>query len=460
MRASAALRRAWRLRGSLRVRTSLLATVVVALALGSGAFTLVELQRRALTKNIDDTIQLRANDLEALLANGPPPATLSVSDVEESAAQILSDDGQIIAASGNVAGQPAVSTARPPAGETRISPSKTVASEPGESFRVLARGVEAPSGRYTIYVAASLDPVVESVANLTGLLRIGIPLVVAMVAVGAWWLVGRALAPVEGIRAEVARIGGRDLSRRVPAPSADDEVGRLARTMNGMLDRLESAQRREDQFVADAAHELRSPLASIRAQVEVAKLDRKEDETEILAEIDRMQRLVDDLLALSESGRAERAFVKQLIDLDDLVLREVRRLRTRGHLTVDASNVSAAAVRGDPDGLTRAVRNLLENAARHARTHIAVELREEADSVHFAVADDGDGIPPGDQERVFERFTRLDAGRARDAGGAGLGLAITRAIVEAHRGTVRVDGSYTAGARFVLRLPAAGGGPA
>ncbi len=451
-----ALRR-WKagFRRSLRLRLTALTTLLVAIALIGASFVLIELQRRALTNNLEETLQARADDIAASLKGGPLPDTLAVRDVEEALVQVVDDAGKVVVASANAAGAPPASEARPAPGETQIRRSRAIPTERGEAFILLTRGIEGENGPYTLIVAASLDPVDESIASLWAILRIGVPALILVVALGAWWLIGRALSPIEGIRAEVARIGERDLARRVPEPAGQDEVGRLARTMNEMLARLEEAARREERFVADAAHELRSPLASIRAQVETATLPSRESEADILAEIERMQRLVDDLLALAGSGPTAMRTAPALFDLDDVVLREVRRLRDRRGVTIDASRVSAAAVRGDPDGLARVVRNLLENAARHAQTSIAVDLREADGRVELAVSDDGTGVPAADRERVFERFTRLDAGRARDAGGAGLGLAISRAVVESHGGTINLDPAYEGGARFVVTIPAA-----
>ncbi|WP_412778603.1 sensor histidine kinase [Nocardioides sp. Root79] len=268
---------------------------------------------------------------------------------------------------------------------------------------------------------------------------------------------GRALRPVERIRAEVERISGSSLDRRVPEPAATDEVGRLARTMNAMLARLQDSRHRQEQFVADASHELRSPLASLRQAAEVAQahpaaMPPGELTGTVLEETVRMQALVDQLLVLTRAGEGRARAPRMEVDLDDLALAEVRRIARPG-LAVDGSGIAAGRVLGDPVALGQVVRNLVDNAARHARDRVAVSLSAAAGQVVLAVDDDGPGVPPGERQRVFERFVRLDEARARDAGGSGLGLAIVREVVTGHGGTVEVTDSVLGGARFVVRLP-------
>jgi signal transduction histidine kinase len=244
-------------------------------------------------------------------------------------------------------------------------------------------------------------------------------------------------------------------------PNTDDEVARLARTMNGMLDRLEAASARQRAFVSDASHELRSPVSTIRAELEVASSDPEQaDWPEVaqrtLGETDRLSRLVDDLLALARLDEANGPARRAPVDLDDLVLEEAMRTH---RVPLGTSGVSAGRVLGDERQLTQVVRNLVDNAQRHASTRVAVSLRREADELVLVVDDDGPGIPEADRERIFERFTRLDEARGRAAGGAGLGLAVVRRVVEQHGGTVSVEHGSPAngglgGARFVVRLPA------
>ena len=282
----------------------------------------------------------------------------------------------------------------------------------------------------------------------------------ALVALTTWKLVGRALAPMDAIRAEVDEISANEMHRRVPAPGGTDEVARLASTMNRMLERLEIAQRRQQQFVSDASHELRSPVASIREQAEVALAHPERVTTadlaeHVLAEDLRVQRLVEDLLLLARADEQTLRLKRRPVDLDDLVFEVAQRLRAGSTLRIDTTDVSAARVLGDAPGLRRVVANLAENAQRHARTRVAFSLVATDHTVVLAVDDDGAGIPSEDRARVFERFVRLDDARARDLGGSGLGLAIVAQVVGAHGGSVAIVDGARGGTRVEVRLEAA-----
>ena len=283
-----------------------------------------------------------------------------------------------------------------------------------------------------------------------------------LVGATTWVVTGRALRPVEGMRREVEAIGAEDLHRRVPEPSTGDEIGRLARTMNAMLARLEDATERQRRFVADASHELRSPLTGIRAQLEVdlahpESADWQITERDVLVDAIRLQRLVDDLLLLAtaDASPVEASF-RGPVDLDEIVLTEARRLRSRTPHHIDTTGVSGAQLDGNPDQLTRAVRNLLDNAARHAHSTVTTTLTESEDAITLTVVDDGPGIPVEQQQWIFERFARLDDARTRDDGGAGLGLAITQDVVAAHGGSITLDN--TPGACFTISFPLAHAG--
>jgi signal transduction histidine kinase len=329
--------------------------------------------------------------------------------------------------------------------------------ESGE-FLAVATGADTPRGQRTVLVARSTEAVGEAVAAVSGLLAVGLPLLLAVVAVTTWVVVGRALAPVEAMRAEVDEISAAALHRRVPDPPADDEIGRLARTMNRMLGRLEQAQVRQRRLVADASHELRSPVATIRQHAEVAlahpgRASAAELAATVLAEDLRLQRLTEDLLLLTRADEQSLALRRRPVDLDDLVFEEAGRLRDATGLRVDTTAVSAGRVAGDAAGLRRVLRNLGDNASRHARERVALSVAERDATVVLAVDDDGPGIPDADRERVFERFVRLDGARARDDGGSGLGLAIVAELVAAHGGTVVAAAGPLGGARVEVTLP-------
>jgi signal transduction histidine kinase len=327
----------------------------------------------------------------------------------------------------------------------------------GHRYVVVTEDAQVGGGQeYVVSVAVSLEEVGDSTDALVPLLLVGLPLVLLVVGATTWVVVGRALAPVERIRREVEQVTGNRLDRRVPEPRSRDEIHRLARTMNRMLGRLEASYDRQQRFVADASHELRSPLASIRQTAEVARahpgaLPEGELADAVLEESMRMQRLVEQMLLLTRTDEGAVARSPREVDLDDLVLAEARRVRNG--LRVDTSGVQPGRVRGEAAALSQVVRNLLDNAARHAASSVTASVAEGDGAVELVVEDDGPGIPEAQRERVFERFVRLDEARARDAGGSGLGLAIVREIVCAHGGSVSLSSSASGGARFVVRLP-------
>lgn len=419
---------------SVRFRVTALAALAVLTVLAVAAVGLVAAERILLTRNLEDALALRADSI----ATHVDQTELSDLGDDDLFAQVVRD-GTVVAATANVAGAPALDG-------TGV---RTITGVPADDgpFRVVTRQVDGT----VVHVGGALDDVSESVETLTTIMLVAVPALTAVLAALVWSLVGRTLAPVEAIRSEVAAIGGDDLHRRVPEPATRDEVARLARTMNAMLDRVEESAERQQRFVADASHELRSPLTRIRSELEVdlahpGTADPYATHRSVLAEAITLQRLVDDLLELARGGDGRRVPV----DLDDLLLREARVRREHG-VQVDTSGVSAAQVMGDAGQLGRAVRNLVDNAARHAAAVVTLSLEEQDGHAVLTVADDGPGIPGQEHERVFERFAQLHA--ARSSGGAGLGLAITREIVERHGGTVRIDPDHRQGTRLVVRLP-------
>ncbi|HKH04273.1 MAG TPA: ATP-binding protein [Acidimicrobiales bacterium] len=458
---------------SVRFRVTALATFALFAVLAATGVALVLAQVRVLTGGLDESLERRADDLAALVGAGPPPAVLPGGEDDDVVAQLLGPDGTVVAASEALDDQPAL-----PVPEGAVDGPVTVdpfLPDDDEEYRVLARLVDTPGGERTLLVAGELDDVTESSGVLAGSLLIAVPLASALLAALVWWLVGRTLRPVEAIRAEVAGIGGADLHRRVPVPPIDDEVARLARTMNGMLDRVEDGVRRQQRFVADASHEMRTPLARMRAEMEVDEAhpgtaDTVATRRSVLAEVEGLQRLVGDLLYLARSdagaldgasGVAAPAVERTAVDLDDLVLAGAATLRLVARdVRVDTSGVTAAQVLGSADQLARVVGNLADNAARHAASSVAFTLAEDGERAVLTVTDDGPGIPAEDAERVFDRFTRLDEARTGGRGGTGLGLAIARDIVRRHGGTIAVDtapraGDGPAGARLVVTLPLA-----
>ncbi|WP_329055522.1 ATP-binding protein [Amycolatopsis sp. NBC_01488] len=309
--------------------------------------------------------------------------------------------------------------------------------------------VHAVSGdsKYAVYAAAPVDPAGQAtVDTVRTTLTAGVPAVALLIGVIAWLAVRRSLRPVEAIRGEVAEIGAHDLSRRVPDPRTGDEIARLAGTMNTMLGRLDEAVTRQSRFTSDASHELRTPLASMRTQLEVLlahpdRLDWRAACENALLDVTRLQDLVADLVLLGKLDAGPER-------LEPVALAEVVEAAVAGH-DVHVEVRGTPVVRGHRSRLERLVRNLVDNARRHASSRVDVEVSVVDGQAVVSVGDDGPGIPEADRERVFDRFVRLDDGRARDEGGAGLGLAIVADVARAHGGTAAVE----SGSRFVVRFP-------
>ncbi|MEU3245445.1 MULTISPECIES: sensor histidine kinase [unclassified Streptomyces] len=304
-------------------------------------------------------------------------------------------------------------------------------------------------GALTVYAGAPLAAEQAAVRTALTVMLTGLPLLLAVVAAVTWRVTRRALRPVEGIRSEMAAItASEDLARRVPVPDTQDEVAGLARTTNETLAALETSVERQRRFVADASHELRSPIASLRTQLEVgAAHPELLDVTGAVEDTVRLQRLAADLLLLARLDTGERPSGTRF-DLAALAREEVSR---RPGATAHCASAEVVGSRGQ---LARLLGNLLDNARRHARSRVAVTVRTDGPWAVLEVADDGAGVPAAERERIFERFVRLDEARSRDDGGAGLGLAIARDVARRHGGTLTAGEAAEGGALFTLRLPA------
>jgi signal transduction histidine kinase len=455
----------WSRFGAVRLRVTAIATALTALALSASALLLVSQVEHRLEDHVNAEANQAITEVADALESGKSFDQAVHTDDLTTQVWIVGERGDVLA----------TTTGTPPGGAIGVGPLPDVAAITGGApVRVFSRSVEAGGGGGVVKVVAAspLAEVRRSVQELSHLLWFGIPVLVALVGALAWVLVGRALKPVESMRREVDEISHTTLHRRVAEPGSGDEVDRLAQTMNEMLDRLELAADRQRQFVSDASHELRSPLTTIRTQIEVA--DRHGEATEwesvrgsMLEEVERLDDMVCDLLQLArleEVGGGDplaagaAALATAEVDLDELALREVTRLRSLG-VDVDARGITAVRLDGDRAALSRVLRNLADNAARHARSCVAIAVTHAAPADHsdghaiVRVDDDGPGVPPAERERVFERFTRLDEGRARGAGGAGLGLALVRSVALAHGGSAAVVDSPLGGARFEVILP-------
>ncbi len=411
-----------------------------------GALVMLAFVEHSLTAQVADSAEVRAAEL--LSSPDPLAGEIGVIDRTEEFVQVVRD-GEIVAASANVRGLPLLAS---PAPDEHIRLDHVPFTEAPFIVASVARG------NLTAIVGRNIDDEVDAGTAVRKSLLFGGPVLLLIVGAITWWIVGRALRPVEDIREEVERISSRELDRRVPDAPGDDEVARLAITMNRMLDRLQRSQERQRRLVSDASHELRSPVAAIRQHAEVAgehpeatRVD--ELATAVLGETERLQGLVEDLLVLARLDEGRESVTAE-VDLDDIVLAEAGRLRRMTLIEVDTTGVAAGRVRGGEAALERVVRNLAENAARYARGRIALGLAHADGQVIFTVEDDGPGIDPKERERVLERFVRLDESRGRGTGGAGLGLAIVREVVASHGGEVVLEESSMGGLRVGVRLPA------
>lgn len=448
-----------------------LATVLVAVVLAVGGAVVGLVLRTTLADDVERAAVLRARDLAALVADGAVPRTIPIAGRDEALVQVVVG-GRVVAASANVRGAPPVVAAPPPPGEVVVTRADglPVPDEADEPFVVAATTARpTPDGTpATVIVAASLEPVDEAMARAGAIGLAAWPVTVAALSWAMWLVVGRTLAPVEAIRAEAEAIGGSALHRRVPEPAAHDEVGRLARTLNRMLARIEASAQRQERFVADAAHELRTPIAAVRARLEAARAAPEPPDwdavaDDVLAATASVETLTEQLLVLARADGGALDRRHRAVDLDDVVV-DVAVAPTpsdpaaapgsTGPPRVDVSAVEPVQLRGDPVLIEQVVRNLVDNARRHAAARIAVSTRLEGDRAVLLVDDDGPGVPADQRAAVFERFTRLDHARARDDGGAGLGLAIVAALVAAHEGTVRIVDSPLGGARVEVTFPA------
>jgi signal transduction histidine kinase len=301
------------------------------------------------------------------------------------------------------------------------------------------------------------DLINDATGAILAALLIGMPLLAVVVGLATFIFVGRTLQPVEAMRRQAATISAENLHARLPVPPADDEIAALAATMNTMLDRIEAASTAQRRFVADASHELRSPLATIHANADLLEATPLPEPSarsvaRIHIESARMARLVDDLLLLARADDQGLRLRRHDVDLDDLVYAERERVAVEHPGLAVRGDVAPVRVTGDPDQLHRVLRNLIDNATRHARQTVTVSLAARDGEAHLLVGNDGPAIAAADRERIFDRFVRLDDSRSRLGGGAGLGLPIARDIVRAHGGTLCVDDG-TAGAVLRIRLP-------
>ncbi|MGW7066648.1 ATP-binding protein [Streptomyces sp. NPDC054855] len=469
---------------SVRARATLGATLVVAVALvAAGAAVLLSL-RANLTDQASGQAESAARGVASQLAANTAYGDLDLDD-EDHPVQVVDGDGRLVAATEDLqrisgtgvdAVKPQKGSTTPPKsddddddaseadaldlGEVSDDPAGVTAGSAtidGETqdYRFAAVEVNVENkGDLTVYAGASLAAQRSAVSTALTSMLIGFPLLLAVIALVTWLVTRRALRPVDAITSEMAAItASEDLARRVPEPDTHDEIARLATTTNETLAALQSSVERQRRFVADASHELRSPIASLRTQLEVgAAHPELLDVDGAVEDTVRLQELAADLLLLARLDAGEKPGGGQ-VDLAALAREELsQRTRDRVDVRMDLRNVD---VTGSRSQLARVLGNLVNNAQRHARSHVTVATRADGAWAVLEVSDDGDGVPDGERDRIFERFVRLDDARTRDDGGAGLGLAIARDVAARHGGTLTVKEAPGGGALFELRVPAA-----
>jgi signal transduction histidine kinase len=432
-------------RQSLRARLTLLATALFSIAVATGAVLVIVLQRYALLRVLDESALKSANAVARQVSGTSPPSTVNPT-TGVTAVQVLDAHNSLVASSPGPGVDHSLSY---------LTQQQLEAARDGERFNVLSTtGVElrvvavpVPDSTLTVVVYTDVSRVDDSVRVLTRAALIGAPIAVLLVGMSTYFVTSLTLRSVAALRHGAADISAAALSdQRLPVPSAQDEIHRLALTLNQMLDRIESATSRQRTFVGDAAHELRSPLASLRVQLEVAQrmgpnTDWPELIDEVLIDVDRLDRLVEDLLALArldETGGGARHEPVELGPLVAAIVESYEHARVPVVADIGADSAEEIVVLASRDALHRVVVNLVDNAVRYARTEVRVDVAADGANARLTVTDDGPGLPEAELERVFDRFYRSESSRSRDSGGTGLGLPIVRDLLRAHNGSVRL----------------------
>ncbi|MEV0406665.1 HAMP domain-containing sensor histidine kinase, partial [Actinoallomurus sp. NPDC050550] len=387
--------------------------------------------RADLRKKADEQARIEAHSIATTLASGTPPDAVRLD--EATPIEITDSQGKVLASNirlipvGPETPSPAVTFTAVPPSQGAVDPpsftpepqSLSAAPKTGQTdattddYRWAAHEVTAGGGEpITVNVASPTATERSVMRAVKGSLLIGLPLLLAVVGAATWLVTGRALRPVENIRREMAAItASSDLSRRVPEPASRDEIARLARTTNATLAALERAVERQRRFVADASHELKSPIASLRTQLEVGDSHPALLDVGAAAEdVARLQRLTTDLLLLARLDAGEQPLSGSAIGLADLVEEEIAQ-RVGDRIPVRLEPLADLNVEGVRSQLARVLGNLVDNAQRHAASEVVVSVRAHAGMAILQVADDGDGVPEDQHERIFERFVRLDAAR-------------------------------------------------
>lgn len=447
-----------------RQQAVLAAVLTMAVVLALAGVVLLSVLRSSLLDNARElALQRRDAVVEQIRENDSEDLAGDVGGSGTQITQILGPDGTVLATTDDSLTEVLYDGGPLAPGKSYVSDrAGLIGIVDFDDYLVAAQGVATPAGDVVVVVAVPTAIERDAVSTVGWFLIGGVPVLLALAGGLIWFLVGRALRPVERIRATVAGISHQHLDERVEVPCTRDEIERLAATMNEMLARLESADAAQRRFVTDASHELRSPLATLMTGLDIAVADPsdttwRETAGMLQTQARRMGYLVEDLLTLAKIDDAGLRFVMEDVDLDDLLHEEVNRLKAVSRHTVHA-RITPARITGDPNRLAQVIRNLLTNAERHAATTVSMSLTSDTEvgSVTLHIDNDGDTIAAAHRERVFERFVRLDASRTRESGGSGLGLAISREIIRAHAGTITATETPEGLTRFDVTLPLQG----
>ena len=431
--------------------------LVVLLTLVGGSFLLLGAYRGQLIDSLDVTLEQQVADRASLLETGGARDALVTVLQDEAFVWIGTKDGEVIAQGGAIF---PLENPVPGLIGTTVDVSLLVEErKPNETERermdLRIASAETAAGE-VVLAGSELETIDKTVAGLARLFALAVPVMVAIVGALAWFITGRALQPVAAIRIQAEAISGMTLTERVPVPDSQDEIEDLAVTVNQMLDRLERHDTAIRQFSSDASHELKSPVANIRAMVETRSSTDPSWEAarrSLVNETNRLGDLVDNLLFLASHQDDDRPQERTAVQLDELIFAEAELISETTQLRVDLSTIEPAAIAGSTADLRRLLRNLVDNASRHADQRIALSLQTTPQGVRLSVADDGDGVVEQDREKIFERFTRLDEARARDDGGTGLGLSIVAQVARAHDASIEVSDGDLGGATFTVVFP-------
>jgi heavy metal sensor kinase len=465
---------------SVRARLTIFYVAVLAIVLLVVGGLIYVLMARVLYTRIDESLlavmQIAATSLDNDLAEGQDVGDAARSTAAELASRrhmlaIYDGTGQLLAESGRdddvQIHLPAIDTI--PLTDPQLS-TIAEARDDDDRHRLAMRRVTLPKHDTTYIVVAggSLEPTDEELEALRDTLAYVVPIALLLAGLGGWFLAHRSLAPVVAMAERARRLGGEDLGGRLPVANPRDELGRLAETFNELLGRLETSMTQQRQFMADASHELRTPITTTRTAANVALQQRHRDEEEYrhaLAVIEqqatRLSRIVDDMFTLARADAGNYPVRTQPMYLDEIVdevASAARILASTRDVQIEFNGSRSASVVGDEELIRRMVMNLLDNAVRHSPSGAVVSVNLHAVESRYAivVADQGPGIPPENQPHIFERFYRVDASRGSRDGGAGLGLALVRWVASLHGGTVSLTTSSKTGSTFTVELPAAG----